>query len=224
MVDNAAEEKTKTNSPKWVVACGGDPPLGAALAALKAADFIVCADGGGNHLLRHGLTPLAVVGDGDSLSAEARAVFQEKGVEFVLHPPEKEYTDTHLAVEWAVGKGAKDLALVGAFGGRADHFLANVFLMGHFAPSLEKIALLHDNAGIYCSEGLLELTGTRGDTLSLMALSPVARKVTLRGLKYPLEGRDIFLGKNLGISNIFESGKVRIEHEGGQLLVIHTRR
>ncbi|MCL2677891.1 MAG: thiamine diphosphokinase [Clostridiales bacterium] len=221
MTDNTAKEKT--NTPKWVVACGGDAPAGLALAALKAADFIVCADGGGNYLLQHGLTPLAVVGDGDSLSEKARAAFRAQGTEFVLHPPEKDYTDAHLAVEWAVKKSARDLALVGACGGRTDHFLANVFLLSRFAPLLERMVILHDNTAVYCSGGLLELAGAPGDLLSIMALSPVARQVTLRGLKFPLAGRDLFLGENIGVSNIFEGDKARIEHEEGQLLVIHTR-
>ncbi|UKI38395.1 MAG: hypothetical protein L6V93_10935 [Clostridiales bacterium] len=41
----------------------------------------------------------------------------------------KNATDTHIAVDFAVEKGFRNITLIGALGGRIDHSLANVMLL-----------------------------------------------------------------------------------------------
>ncbi|ETK10826.1 hypothetical protein T230_01470, partial [Tannerella sp. oral taxon BU063 isolate Cell 1/3] len=57
-----------------ILAAGDFPthPIPLGLLARAAEGRIICCDGAADRLLREGFTPLAVVGDGDSISPEVR--------------------------------------------------------------------------------------------------------------------------------------------------------
>ncbi|MCD6363111.1 MAG: thiamine diphosphokinase, partial [Synergistetes bacterium] len=65
---------------------------------LEEADLIICADGGGNYLYAWGIKPDILIGDMDSISAEALLYFEGAGVKIVRFPRDKDYTDSHLAL------------------------------------------------------------------------------------------------------------------------------
>ncbi len=70
------------------------------------------------------------VGDGDSLGEDGLAALAAAGVPIERSRPDKDESDTELAVRAALARGAAGVVIVGALGGaRIDHALANVGLL-----------------------------------------------------------------------------------------------
>lgn len=191
---------------------------------LASADLVMAVDGGGEVLARLGVLPSMVVGDMDSISAETLAGLEREGVEMVRLPTAKDETDTEAALRLAVNRGADDITVYGALGGpRLDHMLGNLLLLS--APWLEGVRVrmvggLHE---IFLVGGSSEVTGKRGDLVSLLPLSPEVQDVWTEGLLYPLRGESLFRGETRGVSNEMIGPKARVTHGEGTLLLVHAR-
>jgi len=111
----------------WVFA-GGDPPDAAVLRDLPRADFVIAADSGLEHAQRLGVNVDLLVGDLDSVGADALEAAVAAGVDVEKHPTAKDATDLELAFDAAIRRGARTVLVVGGHGGRLDHLLANALL------------------------------------------------------------------------------------------------
>jgi thiamine pyrophosphokinase len=192
---------------------------------LLPSDLIIAADGGGRHCLALGLTPHLVVGDFDSLDADQLALLRQAGAELIRYSTHKDYTDLELALQHARQRGAEQVLVLAALGGRWDQTLANVLLPAanqfadlpiHLLDGNQEISLIH--AG---QTHLLQ--GSPGDTLSLIPLMGDALGVTTYGLEYPLQGETLSFGSTRGVSNVLLGEQARVSLEAGLLLcvVIH---
>lgn len=192
---------------------GGAPGGGRDLsAALAIAPVLVAADGGADHCHAAGLTPVAVIGDMDSLSAGAAAAFAGR-----LHPvTEQETTDFDKALRHV---RAPVVIAAGFSGGRFDHELAvlNTLLR---RPSLPCIVLGRDSLTFLCPpEVALDLPG--GMALSLFPMAPVGMRST--GLVWPTDGLDFRPDGRIGTSNTVGAGPVILAAERPAMLVILPR-
>ena len=219
---NTNEELSKNNQGLFVIVAGGNAPTGQELAFLERAEQIICADSGGGHLFEMGLIPEAVIGDGDSLPIAAEQAFTSQGVKFVKYPAEKDYTDTQLAVEFAIGQGARDMVLVGGCGGRIDHELANISLLAKYNTDSLRLRLADNNSVAFIIDKEMAISGNIGDIISILPITEAVSGVTLKGLKYPLTMKHIAMGDNIGISNEFTETQAVISLTSGRLLAIHT--
>ena len=110
-----------------LVIANGDSPSPGLLEELAAtADLVVAADGGADLALARGIQPALVVGDFDSITAEARAAV---GEERLIEDADPDHTDLEKAVRVCIERGATRVDIVAATGGRADHALANLSLL-----------------------------------------------------------------------------------------------
>ena len=102
----------------------------------KADDLCIAADQGYHTAKALGERIDLLLGDFDSIGSVPR----DEGVEIRQVPAEKDYTDTQLAVEIALERGAEDIVIIGGLSGRLDH-------------TLSTLAILEDlNArGVYCT-------------------------------------------------------------------------
>src|SRR5512145_2694515 len=96
---------------------------------IRRADLVICVDGGLRAARRLGVRPDAAIGDFDSATAPLLAWARRAGAEIIRHPVEKDQTDAELALGFALARGAREVELFGALGGRVDHLLANVALL-----------------------------------------------------------------------------------------------
>jgi len=87
------------------------------------ADLIIGVDGGANHCLRLQIQPKIIIGDLDSISAEAQVAFA-KTSQFQKHPREKAEIDLELAYRSARAAGARAVDIVGWSDERVDFSLA----------------------------------------------------------------------------------------------------
>ena len=212
-----------------LVVLNGDP-LGSDvwLAGLATkSDVVIAADGGAARLHRAGLRPHVVVGDLDSLPAEARSRLEAHGVIFEVHPHEKAETDGELALMAAVTRGAGEIVVVGAFGGsRLDHQIANLLLLANVDLAAIDVALATEQATFRALQGpgILELEGAPGDWVTLSPLSELATAVTTDGLRYGLHREDLVRGSTRGVSNELIGRRGSVELAAGLLLVAVTTR
>jgi thiamine pyrophosphokinase len=188
------------------------------------ADLIIAADGGTRHALSAGVMPQVVIGDLDSLADTDREQLDRSGVQLIVYPTHKDYTDLELAVRYARQQQATEIIILSALGGRWDQSLANLMLLA--APELAQVPTrLVDHAlSIQVIRDRAEITGRVGDTLSLIALTGDAHGVTIEGCEYPLNEAPLPLGATLGISNVFSQPTAKITVRQGIILALHTGR
>jgi thiamine pyrophosphokinase len=193
--------------------------------------LVVAADGGARHAATLGVAIDVWVGDGDSVDPALLAALEARGVPIERSRPDKDESDTELAVLAAIHRGAAGVVIVGALGGaRIDHSLANIGLLA--LPALaERPAVLVDaharislvqapGAGGRPVERLI--TGRAGDIVSLLPAGAGVGGVTTSGLAYPLRDESLPAGPARGLSNVrtAESASVTVRH--GLLLIVES--
>lgn len=177
-------------------------------------DYILCADGGADNARLLGVTPALVMGDFDS----ARRL--PAGVPVRRFAPEKDDTDTMLALKYALGQGFRSFLLLGAWGGRADHAHANLcallFLAEHGAAGV--IADGEDEIRVV-KNGTLTLRRRPGYYVSVFPFDGPADGVSESGLLYGLQNARLRTAEPIGVSNEFKDETAAVTVKDGALLV-----
>lgn len=191
--------------------------------------LVVAADGGAIKAALLGLNPAIVVGDGDSLAADRTEELRRAGVEVIVHPAQKDESDTELAVREAIARGAESIRIVGAFGGdRPEHSVANLLLLTLPALADRDVALVDGASTVRAIGGSgqarLSIDGKIGDYVSLFALSERVEGLTTTGLRYPLSDEMLVQGPTRGLSNELSADHAEMATRTGRLAVIHTQR
>ena len=186
------------------------------------ADLILAADGGAAAAQSRGVRPHAVVGDMDSLPPEVLDGLRKDGVELIAFPSRKDETDLELALLEAIRRGADDITIVGALGGRPDHTLGNIYLLTMRELRGRRVRLVDGSVEVFLIWDEAEWRGHAGDTVSLIPLTPEAAGIETRGLEYPLRHESLFMGPGRGISNTMLGGRASVSITGGALLVVVT--
>ena len=186
-----------------------------------AFDLVVGVDGGARYARPLDVTVDVVVGDQDSFSGlEQQDV---SNTEVVSYPAEKDETDLELALLYAEARGADQIVMVGALGGRMDMTIANILLMTHPGLSSCKVEVWHgEQTGWTIRPPGGDIAGHPGDTVSLIPLGGDASGITTEGLKYPLQEAVLTFGPARGISNLLEQPAAHVALSEGLLLVVHT--
>ena len=183
--------------------------------------LIIAADSGLNHAVPLGLTPSVVVGDYDSLGHAPKV---DAGVEVVTVPTEKDVTDTQLAVELALTRGATELHIIGGLGGRLDHTLSNLAILEDLAnkkiravieDGQNRVRLLRNDSTI--------LPRSKYAYVSLLALDPTVKGVEIEGVKYPLKNARLTRTFGFAVSNEITGNCCFISARKGTLLIIESR-
>jgi len=185
-------------------------------------DYLACADGGSNYARRLGLRPDLVVGDMDSVTPETLAWLRALGTTMsVFRHDQKQESDTELALLSAVRTGAREIAILGALGGRLDHELANLALLA--LPELVgcDVCVWDGNVAVcLLRAGKNKIQGKPGSLVSLIPFGGDARGVTTTGLQYPLHNETLLLNHSRGISNVMLAEEATVKIGDGLLLAI----
>ncbi|QEK12003.1 thiamine diphosphokinase [Crassaminicella thermophila] len=185
--------------------------------------IIICADGGARYLFKMNILPHVIIGDLDSLDEELKDFFKKKNVDFYKFPQKKDYTDTELAIEYALSKGATEIIFLGAIGSRMDHTIANITLLLPLVKKGIKAKVIDDYNEIVIVNKDLKIKGEIGEILSIIPISEKVEGITLKGLEYPLNDATISMGETIGISNRFIETQAKISIKKGNILVIKAR-
>jgi thiamine pyrophosphokinase len=198
-----------------LIIANGEPPKKQRLLALaKEANIVICADGGANTALKLGITPDAIVGDLDSIHAEALVKFRRVPVH---EDRGDETTDLEKAILWAIKAKFVHITVAGATGKRVDHSVGNLGVLAKFYP--DAIIRFVDDLGEISYVGHdLTIETNKGAVISLIPLSRCEGIVT-EGLRYAMEGESLELGVREGTSNVVVKSPVRIKVKKGHLLL-----
>ena len=209
---------------KAVVVSNGDiKDINLAKYILRDSSIIIAADGGARHILNSGFMPDALIGDLDSVDKETLDKIKASHCTIVKYPREKDYTDTQIAIDYAIEKKADNITFLGCIGDRIDHSLANIFLLVKLIKQGIKACIVNEKNTIYITCDFIKLDGKIGDLLSLIPVGGDVTGIYTKGLKYGLEGKIIKMGDPLGISNVFIGNTIEVKIESGYLLVILSR-
>jgi thiamine pyrophosphokinase len=210
--------------PKTVIFANGKPTtnLSEISDLIEPDDTIICADGGAVHALAAGLTPDLIVGDLDSLPQDVQVMMQARGVEIESHSAKKDQTDLELALSTAIERGADEILLLTALGGRLDQHMTNVLLLTRREWAGVRLSLAEGNQRAWLLRGpdALSIQGRPGDTFSLLPLSPEVKGLDIENVEWPLQNKTISLGSTLTISNVFRADTVTFRIREGIALAI----
>ena len=188
-------------------------------------DLFIGVDRGSLLLIEQGICPDLAVGDFDSVSEKELALICSQSKEVLQAQPEKDDTDLELAVKAVFARYPQaQVTIFGAFGGRLDHTLANIFLPSNheITPYMQQIRLCNaQNELRYCPQGRHEIKPVAG--MNYLAFMPVDDgRLTIEGAKYPLNESNYFF-KKVYASNEFIDEPVFLECQSGYVIVIYSK-
>ncbi|MFO7937530.1 MAG: thiamine diphosphokinase [Kiritimatiellia bacterium] len=195
-----------------IFANGAVPEHPVPLKALSTAERIICCDGAVDKLVRLGCEPDWVIGDMDSITDSSRACFSECLVEVA----DQSRNDLTKAFKLCISHGWRDIAVIGATGGREDHTLGNISLLVDFARQLD-IVLLSDTGFFITLTDSASIEALSGQQVSVFSFNP-DMPIHSEGLKYPLNGIRLNRWWQATLNEAV-SGRFSLLFEGGPLLV-----
>jgi len=205
------------------VVANGDLPLtqNADLAELVASvDRLIAADGGLVHCVSLGRWPDRLIGDLDSAPTELVEQARDRGVVTHVHPVDKNATDLELALDEAVGLGAKKVTVIAPFGGRLDHELATIALLASPRWASIPMSATDGRRSLWVVHGQLALALVPSTTVSMLPWGGAVTGLTTEGMQWPLTDHTLDLGSTLGVSNVVVDQAQTVSIESGALLVI----
>ena len=185
---------------------------------LKKADYIIACDKGYAYAEKMGIKSDIIIGDFDSISEP------KTDIPILRYPVEKDDTDTMLAVKHALDRGFKSIVICCAFGGRADHALANIQAASYAVERGARVSVIgRDTELLVFSNGCERFKKKEGWSLSVLALSDECHGVNIMGTKY--EGKDLILKNTfpLGVSNECVEDEAVISVKKGIILVLRSK-
>ena len=191
----------------------------------RSYDYVIAADAGLEVLRPLHISPNAVVGDLDTVDKKVLEEYQNQpGIEFEIHKPEKDETDTELALLTAARQGCEAVDILGALGGRMDHAIGNIQLMYQFFCQGMEVNIYDARNRLYLLGGhkVFHREEVYGKYISFLPMTETVEGLTLRGFKYPLQRRTIGLGTSLCISNELKREEGILELEKGVLLCVEA--
>lgn len=190
----------------------------------KTFDYTIAVDGGSAYAKILGITPDLLLGDFDTIKKEALEEYEKKGVEIHSFPPQKDYTDTHLALITALDKKPESITILAGTGTRMDHTLANIGLLTLAVEQKIPVEMIDANNRIrmISDHVTLKKCDRRKTYISLIPYTEKVTGITLTGFQYPLNHAELTIGISRGISNELVEKQGTISIEQGRLLVIES--
>ncbi len=189
-------------------------------------EIVVGVDKGANFLYQHQIIPHAIIGDFDSADSEAVDFYRGKPeVGIRTFQPEKDESDTEIAVRMALKHELDSLWILGATGTRLDHIMANLCMLKLALDAGTKAYLLDCHNKIYMAKETVHITKSEqfGSYFSLFAFGGDVEGLCIEGAKYPLKDYLLSSDNSRCISNEIEAEEVVISWENGILLIMETK-
>lgn len=186
---------------------------------------IIASDKGLEILDKLGLKPNYIIGDFDSINKEIlNKYLLDKEMKIIKLNPEKDYTDTHMALKLAIELRSTNISMVGAIGSRIDHTIANIHILKEALDNNIGCKILNENNEIrLISKKTIVGLDNNYKYISLIPLTTYANGVTLRGFKYPLLDATLEIGDSIGVSNEQIEDKASIDLQEGILILIKSK-
>lgn len=216
---------------KVLIITGGNTDIAFAKEVYKEymPDVVITADSGVMAARELGIIPDYAVGDFDSSDKVAvenlKSQFEVYGKPIIREfNPEKDETDTELAISLSLSLNPTDIVILGATGTRLDHTMANIGLLYKIMQTGIRARIMdkHNVISLYDKDIVIKKDEVLGEYFSLMPFTEEVSGLTIKGAKYELDGYVLKSGSSLGISNEIAANKVLISFNKGILLFYQT--
>ena len=186
----------------------------------KGDDICIAADSGFHNAKKCGDRVDILVGDLDSIGSYKL----DKKPELLQVPAEKDVTDTQLAVETAIERGATELIIIGGFGGRADHMLSNLAILEDLSMrGIYAIMLDGQNRARFLRSTSTLIPKSGYKYVSILAVDPVVKGVSVEGCKYPLKKAKLSRNFQYAVSNEIIGNCALISVRKGAVYIIESK-
>ena len=183
-------------------------------------DIVISADSGYKNAKALGVKTNILVGDFDSM-----ATLPDDVDEVVRVPAEKDDTDTQLAVETAIGRGATEIIIVGSTSGRFDHAISMMCILeglnkrrinGYIVNGQNRIRYIKNS-------GHILLRTQNYKYFSVLAADEAVKGVIIEGAKYPLKNQRLERCVQFAVSNEITKNCALITVKKGGVYIIESR-
>lgn len=199
----------------------------------KEKYFFVAVDGGIELFHRFNACPDFFLGDMDSQKGQLSDFLEAKNIQ--IFPREKDESDLHLALRYALNKGFKKFLILAALGRRLDHSFANLQLLTWLREK-EAFALLlgeKESAFLLKDKERVRFSPKMKGIFSVFSVTEKVQNLQIKNAKYETkENFVLYRHFPMGLSNEFLSfplKKVSQENacelslDKGELLVIYEK-
>lgn len=189
------------------------------LPKIPESAFVIAADSGYRLALECGVVPDILLGDMDSLGE----CDVDPSVSVIRVKAEKNETDTMLAIDYALERGAKELFIFGGLGGRIDHGISNLYMLEYILNrGAEGILSDGQNRVRYLKNGKISLPYGDYKYFSLLCVDETAEGVSISNCKYPLCDAVLRRERQYAVSNEFIGVPAEIEVKRGAIFVVES--
>lgn len=184
---------------------------------------IIAVDKGLEVLDKIKILPNYIIGDFDSINKNVLSKY-ENNAEVIKLNPEKDFSDTHMALKLAIDLKSTSIYILGAMGKRIDHALANIHILKEALDSNIECKILDSNNEIQLITTGKHKVGNLGyKYVSLIPLTTKVEGITLTGFKYPLNNATLEIGHSIGVSNELIKNTAKIDIKSGILIFIKSK-
>lgn len=184
---------------------------------------VIAVDSGLELLDKNEISLNYIIGDFDSINKNILSKYDN--IEKVIKlNPEKDFSDTHMALKLAIELKSDSIYILGAMGKRIDHALANIHILKEALENNIECKILDENNEIeLITIGEKKLRNIEYKYVSLIPLTTKVEGVTLTGFKYPLNNATLEIGHSIGISNELIAKEATINFKLGILILIKSK-
>lgn len=212
-----------------VLICGGEINDEFSLVCLKQIkpDCIIGVDKGLEFCYRNHVIPDWILGDFDSISKEVIDWYREQQeIPIRQYKPEKDDTDTRLGMELALKLGSDKIFLLGATGGRLDHYMGNLQSLLITARKEKEGWILDEQNAITVRKAgkiCIHKEEQFGKYVSFFSMGDEVTGLSLTGFQYPLDGYTLKNSDGIAVSNQLLDDCGIIEFETGYLMMVLSK-
>lgn len=189
-------------------------------------EYVIGVDRGLKFLYRNQVMPTHIVGDFDSVEAEL-VEFYERQTQVPIRKfrPEKDASDTEIALHLAIELGAEKVWIFGGTGTRLDHVMANIQILKIAHDQGIKAYLQDSNNRIFLAEKEVMLCKQNqfGDYFSVFPFGGVVEDISIEGAKYPLSHYRLCPNSSMCVSNEMQDDEIKITFPQGMIILMETR-
>ena len=185
----------------------------------ESGDLVVSADSGYKNAEKMGAHTNILIGDFDSLADIPAGVDEIKRL-----PAEKDVTDTQIAVETAIERGATEIVIVGSTAGRFDHALSTMAILEKYWEKHIPIYIVNGQNRIrFIRNSGFIVVRSRYKYFSVIAADEKVKGVSIDGGKYPLINKTLERKHQYAISNEIVKNAALINVKKGGVYIIESR-
>ena len=184
-------------------------------------DIVIAADSGYKNAKMLGVKPSVLLGDFDSLDT---STVDDASLEVISVPAEKDFTDTQMAIDTALKKGATEIFIIGGLSGRLDHTLSNLAILEDLAKKKIRV-IINDgyNRARYLENDSIIIINSDYKYVSLIAKGEKVKGVCIEGCKYELKNATLTDKYQYAVSNEILKNCAFISVKKGALFIIESK-